>query len=339
MSPDGQFSVSHGRSGRYGIRGRGGDRRVRYNGPFPADDIDSSMHIRDRLSRRDRSLSPNPRRDHLRRCGTRSPSRSRTRSPHMWGSPRERGNGGFSVGARVRHRSRSPPNFRGDARMERMRSLHGRPGFGEHMMDFMPSLGNHVSLPQASRWIDDRKELPSDHFRQNGCKRSSEKSPSRMRVFSRNSRYDSMSTPGRLKPDDYYRRPMNSGRYPNFEVVVRGMRHEGSDEDRKHGERYGMLRTTRQFGMEGDMKRFRCDEEGGFRAHHSRSKDSPDFHGRGGSPRSFDRGFSGELGDLPRSAREEKTHFRCGRHGNHNAGFKQFGMREGDEEEAQKRRA
>ncbi|KAK1321618.1 hypothetical protein QJS10_CPA03g02000 [Acorus calamus] len=338
MSPDGQFSVGHGRSGRYGTRGRGGACRVRYNGPLPADDIDSSVHIHDRLSRRERSLSPNPRREHLRRSGTRSPSRSRTRSPHMWGSPRGRGNGGFSVSARVRRRSRSPENFRAEARMERMRSPHGRPGFGEHMMDFMPALRNHVSLSHATRWIDDRKELPSDHFRQNGYKRSSERSLSRMRMFSRNSRYDSMGSPGRLKPDEYYSRPMNSGRYPEFVGVVRGMRHEGRDEDRRHGERYGMLNTTRQFGMDGDMKRFRCDEEDGFRAHHSRSKDSPEFHVRG-SPRGFDQGFNGEPGDLPRRAREEKTHFRYGPHGNQNAGFKQFDMREGDEEEAQKRRA
>ncbi|KAK1261697.1 hypothetical protein QJS04_geneDACA000897 [Acorus gramineus] len=335
MSPDRQFSVGHGRSGRYGTRGRGGACRVRYNGPLLADDIDSSVHIHDRLSSRERSLSPNPRREHLRRSGTRSPSRSRTRSPHMWGSPRGRGSGGFSVSARVRRRSRSPENFRAEARMERMRSPHGRPGFGEHMINFMPALRNHVSLSHASRYIDDRKELPSDHFRQNGYKRSSDRSPSRMRMFSRNSRYDSGS-PGRLKPDEYYSRPMNSGRYPEFVGV--GMRHEGSEEDRRHGERYGMLNTTRQFGTEGDMKRFPCDEEDGFRAHHSRSKDSPEFHVRG-SPRGFDRGFNGELGDLPRRAREEKTHFRYGRHGNQNAGFKQFDIREGDEDEAQKRRA
>ncbi|XP_058086869.1 uncharacterized protein LOC131233971 [Magnolia sinica] len=337
MSPERSISAGRGRSGRYRTRVFATGQRERYNGHMPDDDIDSSLPMQYPVARRERSFSPIPRRAfHLSRSHTKSRSRSRTRSPHMWTSPRGR-SGGINGGPGFRRHSRSPPNFRPEVRMERIRSPDRRPRFAAHMVGFVSASRSHGSPPHPSRWVDDRKDAP-DHFREHEYKRSSasERSPPG-RVFSRSHRFDIMGSPGRLKPDEYYR-TMHSGRFPEF-VVGRGPRHDGSDDDRrKHGERYGMVQSVRHYDMDGDVKRFRYDVGDGFRTHHSRTKNVSEFHGRGSPPRDYGRDIDSRLGNAPRRAREERGHFRYDRDGKQNASFKTFGMRECDEDATPRRR-
>lgn len=335
MSPDRNINIGMGRSERYGPRVVGARSRERFNGSMPDDSIDSMQHP---LSRRERSFSPIPRRAlHLPQPRARSRSRSRTRSPHVWTSPKGRSSGGIVGGPGLRRYSRSPPGFRSNPRMERLRSPHRRPGFTE-MVDFIPSSRRQGSSPRSARWIDDRKDAP-DYFREHEYQQSSvsERSPPG-RVFTRRQKIDLMDSPERLKPDEYYK-PMNSSRFPEFVGVGRGRRHDGSDDDRnKHGQRYGMVHSLRHYDADGEVKRFHYEAESGFRGYSSRPKNAMEFHG-GGSPRDYERGINSRLGDgTSRRVREEKGHSRYGREGKQGGGYKTFGMRECDEDVAPRRR-
>eukprot|EP00262_Sarcandra_glabra_P012538 TRINITY_DN3255_c0_g1_i1.p1 TRINITY_DN3255_c0_g1~~TRINITY_DN3255_c0_g1_i1.p1 ORF type:complete len:856 (+),score=197.32 TRINITY_DN3255_c0_g1_i1:128-2569(+) len=333
ISPDRNTNVGRGRSSRYGPRVVGGHRE-RFHGPGPDNRIESSLPMQYPFTRRERSFSPIQRRRdplHLSRSHTKSPSRSRTRSPHMWPSPR-----GRSGGVGLRQHSRSPPNFRSEARMVRLRSPHRRLGFAEHIVGFVSASRSHGSPPHAPRWIDDRKGAP-DHFMDHDYKRPSDGSPPG-RIISRSHRFDLMGSPRRLKPDELYR-PVHSGRFPEFDDVGRGPRRDESDDERRrHGDRYGRAHSVRHYDIDGDAKRFRYDIEDGFRAHNSRTKDASEFHWRG-NPRDYDRGIDSRLGNnAPRRAREEKGHFRYARDGKHNPNFNSFGIRECEEDIAPRRR-
>ncbi|KAG9455265.1 hypothetical protein H6P81_008169 [Aristolochia fimbriata] len=350
ISPDRNGSVGRGRpTGYTGTRVVNTNHRERYNGPVP----DENFDMQHPLSHREGSFSPIHRRPlHLSRSHTKSRSRSRSRSPQMWSSSRGRRSGGrVTGGPGFQRHSRSPPNFRSearieggrspqrrnsrspnfwsDARIERMRSPHWRPGFSEHM-GFGPVSRSHKSPPHTSRWMDDRKD-PPDHFREHDYKRSSgsERSPP-ARIFSRNQRFHVMGSPGRMKPDEYYR-PVHSGRYPEFVGADRGSRHEGSDEDRrKHSDRYGMVHPIRHHDVEGDVKRFRCEFDNGFRTHNPRGRGSPRDYGRGG--------IESRLGDGTRRGRDAKDQFRYSREGKHSSSFSTYGVRDCDEDLALRRR-
>jgi len=326
MSPDRPIFTGRGKPGRYGP-GMDSHREM-YRGPVPDGIMDSSsMHHT--ISRRDHSFSlPHRRPLHPSRSHSGSPSRSRTRSPHRWASPRDRGDSGMNGGPGLRRRSRSPnfkrsrsPNFKPDARMGRPRA-----GFGEHIVSYASLSRNHTSPPHASRWIDGRKEA-TEHFRDYERRRCPERSPP-ARVFSRGRRFDLMDSPGRLNPDEHCR-PANSGRFPEFVGFGRGSRHDGKVDDRReHGDRYEMLHSRRQYINDGNMKRLRYDDENGFMAQNPRPKSS-EFQLRE-SPRAFSRSMERQLGDSPRRSKEEKGHIRNGRDGIHNANLKSFGARDGE---------
>ncbi|KAF8380186.1 hypothetical protein HHK36_027668 [Tetracentron sinense] len=337
MSPDRCITVGRGRSGRFGPRVFGRGPRERYLGPQRDGCIESSLRVPHPSARRERSFSPIQRRGArlLSRSHTRSPSRSRTGSPNVWPSPRGRSGAGIGSGPGLRHRSRSPPNFRVEARTERMRSPHQRPGFAvDHIAGFM-SAPRSRSSQYTTRWIDDRKDA-QDHFREHGCKQQLDRrSPERN--FPRSHRFDMVDSPGRLKPDQFYR-PSHPGRFPEMAGAGKGPRYGGSDDDRrKHVERYGMVHSVRRYDMDGVVKQFRYDAEEGFAPHNSHRKDSTEFHVRG-SPKDYDKGIDSRLGDAPRRAREEKDHFRYGRDGKYNANSKSFSLRECDEDVAPRRR-
>ncbi|XP_010919097.1 uncharacterized protein [Elaeis guineensis] len=315
-SPDRHAGIDWGQVGRYGPEAA----RERYRRPVSDDCMDSSLSLQNSISRRERSFSPRRGPVHLSRSCTRSPSRSRTRSPNMWTAPRGRSDG-MNGGPGSRRHSRSPPNFKTEARMERMRSPRRRPGFENHMVGHGPTSRNHASPPRSSRWVNDRKESP-DHLREHDYKQC--------RVFSRTDRYDLLDSSGRLKPDEYYR-SMYPSRFRGFVGFVRGARHDESGEDRRgHGERYGMLHSVRQHDIDGNIKHLRYDAEDGFRAHNPPPKSS-EFHRRG-SPRGFDRHIESQLEDSPQRAKEEKSHFRYGRSGRPNASFESYGVRDRDDD-------
>ncbi|XP_077245487.1 uncharacterized protein LOC143885280 isoform X2 [Tasmannia lanceolata] len=312
VGPDRSISIGRGRSGRYGPRIIGTGHRERNNGPVSDDSFDSSLTTQHHLARRERSFCPFPRRAalHPSRSCTKSRSRSRTRSPHMWPSPRGRSGDGMSGAPGLRRYSTSL-NLRSEARMERVRSPPQRPDFAEHLLGF-------VSPPHAYQ------------FREHVYKRSSisERSPPG-RGFSRNPMSDLVDSPGRLNSDDYYK-PKHSDRFLEF-GVGRGPRHDGNDNDRrKHGDRYRMVHPMQHHDINSDVKRFKYDVEDGFTLHNTDAKKDLDFHGRR-SPRDRRRGIAGRLGNAPRRAREEREYFRYGREEKDITNFNAFGIRECDE--------
>ncbi|KAJ4952943.1 hypothetical protein NE237_029775 [Protea cynaroides] len=337
MSPDRSIPVGRGRSGRFGPRMVGSALRERYQGPAPDD---TSLRIQHLLITRERSYSPIQRREapHMPRSHTNSPSRSRTRSPHGWPSPRGRNGCGNGNGPVLRHHSRSPPNFRSEARMERVRSPRRRPGYlADHVAGFAPTSRIRGSPQHSSRWVENRKDTV-DHFREYGYKQRPSVSERRLpgRFIPRGHRFDRGGSMGRSKPDEYYR-PIHPGRFPQMLGAGSGSRYDVSDDDRrKHGHRYGFVHPMRRYDTDGPVKRFCYDVEDGFAAHDSHNKEPTEFHGRG-SPKTFDRGIDSRLGDAPRRSREEKGHFRYGRDWKYNSS-KSFGMRECDEDGAPRRR-
>ncbi|XP_042517341.1 uncharacterized protein LOC122091451 isoform X2 [Macadamia integrifolia] len=327
MSPDRSISVGRDRSGRFGPRMVASSIRGRYQGPAPDD---SSLRMQHPLVTRDRSYSPIQRRGapHISRSRTNSPSRSRTRSPHAWPSPRGRNGCGISSGPVLRHHSRSPPNFRSEVRMDRVRSPHRRPGFlADHDPGFAPAARIRGSPQHSSRWVENRKDAV-DHFREQGYKQRLQDSERRLpgRIFPRSHRFDLAGSTGRSKLDGYYR-PMHPGRFTEMVGAGRGSRYDENDDDRrKHGHRYEFVHPVRRYDTDGPVKRFRYDVEDGFASHDSHNKEPTEFHGRE-SPKTYGRGIDSRLGDAPRRSREDKGHFRYGRDWKCNSNSKSFGMR------------
>lgn len=159
------------------------------------------------LSRRERSFSPSPARSgHMALNRRRSRSRSRTRSPRAWHSNR-----GRRVLGTTRRQSRSP-DFRSEARMERMRVPYPKPVFapdyGEGYLS--PSRGRFSPQRNCRRWDDDGTFPDNNHIRRR-------RSP--MREFRRTQRFDAVGPSGRLKRDEYFG-PMN--RPGKFSFVANG---------------------------------------------------------------------------------------------------------------------
>ncbi|KAK8962786.1 hypothetical protein KSP40_PGU002912 [Platanthera guangdongensis] len=98
VSPGKYFNAGRGRDSRYGSRLFSQGHANRYHSPI------SLQHS---SSRRQHSFSPHRRPPHLARKHTRSPSRSRTRSPHTRTSPRGRIDRRISAIHNVKRQSRS----------------------------------------------------------------------------------------------------------------------------------------------------------------------------------------------------------------------------------------
>ncbi|MQL78575.1 hypothetical protein Taro_010997 [Colocasia esculenta] len=314
LSPGRPITVGHGRPSRYGPKIVSEGDVERYHGFTPNDSIGSSMPVHHSFSRQDRSFSPQTRPVQVSRSHTRSRSQSRNQSPQGWTSPRRSNlmNNG------LRRRTRSPPDFRSEARVGRVRSPHGRSGFAENITSFAQSPRNRASPPHASRWIE-RKDL-IEHFTGNDYRRFSGRSPPK-RLFSRSHRFNPVDSSGRLKPDEFYR-PIHSGRFTEFSVG-RAPRQDDGNDDRRHVDRFEMPPSARQYDILGDVKQLRYETEEGFRLHKDCTKNTPDFP-KQGSPRSFDRGVANQLNNSPPRSKEEMSQFRYGRDGKHKASYKAF---------------
>ncbi|KMT12061.1 hypothetical protein BVRB_5g100180 [Beta vulgaris subsp. vulgaris] len=315
FSPDRAGGFGRGRSFRYGpfVEGRGG--RGRYNGPSPDESFQSSLKYRHPLSRRDRSLSPFGVRgqSNMQHSRRKSPSRSRSRSPIIWNSPRRRLGAGSGGNTFPRHRSRSP-NFRPEVRMQRLRSPQQQPGFGmDHAGGFRSISRNHGSPPR-NRWSSARKDEPG-HFREIGYKQRTsalDRSPGRIRL--RGDRGSAVDSPRNLKPDGYYR---FSDRIPDD--VGRGARYEENfEERRKH---YDPIRPARRNFDDGVANRLHPDINENFSvANNFRDRDASSFQDRG-----F-RGMGSRIGDVSRRFRGENHSFMHERDGKFNSNGKQFGV-------------
>lgn len=217
---------------------------------------------------------------------SKSPVGSRTRSPGPWTSPRRRSPAGFG-GLQQLAQHRSPAMYR----VERMRSPD-RSCFPEDMVARRRGSPSFLARPS-----DDVRDV--DSAREHGHPRpinSSRRSPSD-RVFSRSTRRVDVLEPRiRTSGDEYFGRPVPSGRFQEFHG-------EGSSEERrKCGESRGLIRSFRPpYISDSDNLRFQLDD--GPRPFRFCSEGDADFVGRGIREREFDGRMKGRPVAAPRRIR------------------------------------
>ncbi|XP_021725507.1 uncharacterized protein LOC110692752 [Chenopodium quinoa] len=315
FSPDRAGDFGRGRSFRYGpfSESRGG--RGRFSGPSPDESFQSSLKYRRPLSRRERSISPFGGRgqSNIHHSRRKSPSRSRSRSPVIWNSPWRRLGAGNSGNTFFRHRSRSP-NFRPEARMQRLRSPQQQPGSGpDHAGGFRSISRNHGSPPR-NRWSSARKDEPGS-FRELGYKQRNsapDRSPGRIRL--RDDRGTAIDSPRNLKPDGYYR---TSDRIPDD--AGRGVRYEENFGERR--KQYNLLRPARRNFDDGMANKMHQDINDSFSMTNGfRDRDVSSLQDRGL------RGIDSRIGDGPRRFRGENHSVIYERDGKFNPNSKQFGV-------------
>ncbi|CAL5210297.1 unnamed protein product [Lathyrus oleraceus] len=265
-----------------------------------------------RFSRgRGRNFSSMQRRGGLPRMRSKSPVRSRSRSPGQWSSPRRRS-----------PRRRSPDSFGGHPemthrrsplyRVDRMRSPD-RPVFtGERVVR------RHGSPQYISRPSNDMRDI--DSARDHGHPRPviSNRSPSGRILIRNNRRFDVVDHRDRADNDDEYfggGGAMHSGR------MVEHNNSEGNGEERRRfGERRGPVRTFRPpyNNANNNGENFHLNAEDGPRQHYRFCSDESDFHERGNNlrERDFDRRMKGRTGNGPprrtRNMDEQEENFRHG---------------------------
>lgn len=216
--------------------------------PMP-DDAGASVRMPRYLSRRERSFSPGSgRQTHMTLPRRRSRSRSRTRSPpRAWqNSHRER-----ILGARRLSRS---PDFRSEARMERMRLPFTKPTFASDYGEgyISPSRGR-FSPQRNCRWVEDRN-FADNHIRRR-------RSP--VRVFRRTQRFDGVGSSGRLKSSDEYFRPViRPGRFSFMGNGGRECKLESNYDDRRRDDSGEMSHRVVHHDDAGNMRRFRHNTAG-----------------------------------------------------------------------------
>jgi hypothetical protein len=213
----------------------------------------------------------------LSRPHSRSPSGSRSRSPHDWASPRNRRKVMANGGATLRRHSRSP-NCMTKVRIGRMTSPQRQPAYDDRAMRYSPPPRNqNYSLPSA--WVDGRNSSAvdlSDH-------KSYSRSP--LRITSRNDRFDVMDSQGRSRTGEFYR--PTQGRLPYD--YDRGNKHDGNGDDRRgYTDRY-KSHSVKPYDRDGTLNQFRNNTGDKFRTRISAPR-SLELQRRA-SPRRFDRSF------------------------------------------------
>ncbi|XP_047966667.1 uncharacterized protein LOC125211035 isoform X1 [Salvia hispanica] len=151
------------------------------------------------ISRREHSFSPSSgRQTHMAMSRKRSRSRSRTRSPRAWHQQRE-----CILGARRISRS---PDFRSEARMERMRMPFSKSSFAtEYGEGYISPPRGHFSPQRSCRWVEERNFADSNYLRRR-------RSPP-VREFRRTQTLDAVGSSGRMKSDKYFRPMTRPGRF------------------------------------------------------------------------------------------------------------------------------
>ncbi|CAO2211005.1 unnamed protein product [Urochloa humidicola] len=264
-SPERHFGANSNRSGRYGPE---------MEKDHTTDGNLSS--VRCSFPNRQRGIPTGRASLNLPRAHSRSPSGSRSRSPHDW-APRNRRKIMANGGSALRRNSRSPPNHMAKVRMGRMASPKRQPGYDDRSMRYSPSR-NYSQ--HASTWVDGRNGSTVDLSDHN--KRYSRRSPP-PRITSRNDRFDVVDSQGRSRSGEFYR--STQGRLPYG--YDRANKHDGnSDDQREYADRYGN-HSVKPYDHNGSVKQFRNNTGDKFRTRISAPR-SPEPHRRV-SPQRFDR--------------------------------------------------
>ncbi|RLN05368.1 uncharacterized protein C2845_PM13G13070 [Panicum miliaceum] len=268
-SPERHFGVNSNRSGRYCPE-------------MEKDHTDGNLSsVRCSLPNRQRGIPAGRASLNLSRAHSRSPSGSRSRSPHDWTSPRNRRKIMANGGSTLRRNSRSPPNHMAKVRIGRMASPKRQPRYDDRSLRYSPSR-NHTYSQHASTWVDGRNGSTVDLSDHN--KRYSRRSPP-PRITSRNDRFDVMDSQGRSRSGEFYRSA--NGRLPCG--YDRSNKHDGNgDDQREYAVRYGN-HSVKPYDRNGAVKQFRNNAGDKFRTRISAPR-SPESQRRV-SPRRFDRSF------------------------------------------------
>jgi hypothetical protein len=270
-SPERHFGANSNRSSRYGSE-------MEKN--HTTDANLSSVHCS--LSSRQRGTPTSRASLNLSRAHSRSPSGSRSRSPHDW-APRNRGKIMANGGSTLWKHSRSPPNHMTKGEIGRMASPRRQPGYDDRAMCYSPLSRNNTYSKNASTWVDGRNGSAVDISDDHNKRYSRRSSP--LRITSRNDRFDVMDSQGRPRSGEFYR-------------PTQGRLLYGYDRENKHGrngedgrectDRYAN-NSVKRYDRSGAVKQFRNDTGDKFRTRISAPR-SPDLQ-RGVSPRRFDRSF------------------------------------------------
>ncbi|KAB1218005.1 hypothetical protein CJ030_MR3G014585 [Morella rubra] len=240
----------------------------------------------------------------LPRIRSKSPIRSRSRSPVQWISPRRRSQDEFGGHPELTHR-RSPPIFR----MEGMRS----PGFTrEHMVR------RHGSPQYLSRPSNDLGDMESG--RDHGHPRSVIPNRNQSdRIILRNRRYPVIDPRERAENDEFFGGPMNTGRLHEVAADANG------DERRRFAERRGPVHSFRPPYNEANNGGFHLNSEDAPGPFRFCPEDDSKFHQRGNlRDREFDRRIKNQSGNAPtrtRSIEEQEANYRRGGEVWHDDGF------------------
>lgn len=289
ISPSRHVPVGKARGERYGPKVfTNGHRGARYDGSNPREEFDAPLSAGQPFYQRDRSYSPHRGSFRIYACQTKSRSRSRTRSPPVWASPRKRGDSRRSGSPGFRRWSRSPPTYRSDARSDELRSPSRRSSFLDRAGDFIPS----------TKWMSDRKDA-RDSFRQHEYRRPSGRSPPAR---------PPSHVHGRPEVEEY-RQPMHHGRFREFPGVGKRARFD-RDENRGRDGRFDRFASPprQNDGANRVVKRLQYDADGFGGLDSSCYQNDTEISG-GGRSRVFNRGIDNEIQRSPRSS-ADRSHFR-----------------------------
>lgn len=285
ISPSRHVPVGKARGERYGPKVfTNGQRGARYDSSNPRDEFDAPLSVGQPFYQRERSYSPHRGSFRIYACQTKSRSRSRTRSPPGWATPRKRGDSRRSGSPAFRRWSRSPPNYRSDE----LRSPSRRSNFLDRAGDFIPS----------TKWMSDRKDA-RDSFRQHEYRRPSGRSPPAR---------PPSHIHGRPEAEEY-RQPMHHGRFREFPGVGKRARFD-RDENRGRDGRFDRFASPpRQNDGSDRVKRLQYDADGFGGLDSSCFQNDTEISSVGRS-RGFNRGVDNEIQRSPRRSSADRSHFR-----------------------------
>ncbi|KAE8717752.1 Dentin sialophosphoprotein-related, putative isoform 3 [Hibiscus syriacus] len=225
--------------------------REKYLRLIPDDSTQYMRRMPHRLDRRERSISPHGGRPQHAVPYERARSRSRSPSPIDWLLQRDR-----NEDSRRRNRS---PDFRSDARMDRVRLPFSKRFAAAGYAEFISPPRSRVSPKRNSRIFEDHHS-GLDHFR--GRK-------SHVRMIQQDQRFDQVCPSRRLNSDDHFNPMIRPRRFPDKTAGGKGCKYVVNDDGKHSSSRYAMIHRSRCYDTDGGARQFRKNEEDSYMAKNS----------------------------------------------------------------------